>query len=782
MQPPREWPRTTTGRPGPPSSSRGIEGRRVVRRPPRRWGGRGSIRSRGGPGASVGSGPPGASGPTTAAKSAWVRPQPWRTRTSGVAGPPDLAEECPTGERLQHRGEATGRARRPGPIPPGVTPHRYVPSRGRRPEHRAPAGPHRAPARGRHLGGRPPLRPGRGRVGQDDRPHPAGGPPPLRRVGRGRAHPGGDLHPQGLPGAPGPALALSTSPGRSGPAPSTPPPTPSSAGTGPTPAARPPPWSTIPAACCGVSSPPPEDPRPPTPCRRRPGRDPVGPGPPARARDLRRGGAGPAGRRTPLPVDEMAEIYARYVEAKRTHGVIDLNDLLIRCADLLETDTAVAAAARWRIRHLFVDEFQDVNPAQWRLLAAWLGDRPDLFVVGDPRQAVYGWNGADPTLLDRLPDLLPGTTVLRLDANHRSTPQVIAAAGAVLAGPTAPVTPCTDAPSAAGTDGRPDGPVPAVRGFDDDDEEAAAVARWLRVMHRPGRPWSHLAVLARTNARLGTRRRRPRSGRHPLPHRARPGCGAEIRAVIDPAGHAPGAASAQRPGRSRPWSDRPDGTTGPADAGDGDSGSGPAAFRRRWPGWPTSTPSRIPAPPSGGFLAWLAATVDDGDVGVGGRSRRRAPWSCPPSTGPRASSGRPSPSSASRTAWSRSPTPPRRRPEPRSGACSTSPSPAPRSTSGVPGRASARRPGGTWSCRPSPLLDAIEAAGRAPGTERPRTVRRPDRLLRARLPATASPPPGDDGGSPSGDRSPWRQGATSTKTGAWSDGCFPLRAFRSTRA
>ena len=53
----------------------------------------------------------------------------------------------------------------------------------------------------------------------------------------------------------------------------------------------------------------------------------------------------------------------------------------------------------WRYRHLSVDEFQDVNPAQFRLIRALLGDRNDLCAVGDPNQAIYGWNGADPSLL-----------------------------------------------------------------------------------------------------------------------------------------------------------------------------------------------------------------------------------------------------------------------------------------------------------------------------------------------------------------------------------------------
>jgi len=190
-----------------------------------------------------------------------------------------------------------------------------------------------------------------------------------------------------------------------------------------------------------------------------------------------------------LSHDDVANVYSSYLEEKKRRNVLDLDDLVTRCASLLEEDEGVAAAQRWRIRHVFVDEFQDVNPAQWRLLKAWLGDSRDLFVVGDPRQAIYAWNGADPTLLDRLPELLPGTSVLRLDDNHRSTPQVVGAARSVLG-------------ADPGNASRPDGPRPVVDGFDDDEEEAAAVARWLRRAHRPGRPWSHLAVLARTNNRL----------------------------------------------------------------------------------------------------------------------------------------------------------------------------------------------------------------------------------------------------------------------------------------
>ena len=320
-------------------------------------------------------------------------------------------------------------------------------------------------------------------------------------------------------------------------------------------------------------------------------------------------GARAAARRTPLPVEEIADLYARYVEVKRTRHVIDMGDLLTRCADLLESDAAVAAATRWRIRHLFVDEFQDVNPAQWRLLSAWLGDRTDLFVVGDPRQAVYGWNGADPTLLERLPVLLPGTEVIRLDANHRSTPQVIAAARAVL--PHA-------VHGAAVTGARPDGPVPTVIGFDDDAQEAGAVARWLRVMHRPGRPWSHLAVLARTNARLGPVAAALHKAGIPFRVGAGPRAGAELRSAVDalramPSGRPLRSALADLsvPEDTVPDDTVPDGTAldGTGDAGRRGAGGGiPAALARLADEHAVEEPGAS----VGGFLAWVAATVADG--------------------------------------------------------------------------------------------------------------------------------------------------------------------------
>src|SRR5215218_1841233 len=103
-----------------------------------------------------------------------------------------------------------------------------------------------------------------------------------------------------------------------------------------------------------------------------------------------------AGRRGATAPDRMATALDAYATLKRRRGVVDFDDLLSMCATELTTDEHWAAAVRFRFRHVLVDEAQDLNPMQQRLLGAIVGDRNDLYLVGDPAQAIYGFNGADP--------------------------------------------------------------------------------------------------------------------------------------------------------------------------------------------------------------------------------------------------------------------------------------------------------------------------------------------------------------------------------------------------
>ena len=339
------------------------------------------------------------------------------------------------------------------------------------------------------------------------------------------------------------------------------------------------------------------------------------------------------GRRPPLPAHEMAALYSRYEEEKRRHGLVDFDDLLVACINDLEQDPAFAAAQRWRFRHLFVDEFQDVNPAQFRLLQGWMGDRLDLCVVGDPNQAIYSWNGADPSLLGGFSRRYPTTGVVRLDHNYRSSPQVLTVAAAVLAqGHTsnADLLRATQA----------DGPVPTVTASDSDVSEARTIASRLRRTRRPGMPWAHLAVLTRTNAQLVLLEEALRSAR--IPYRVSGGEAflqrPEVRDALDDLRRAPvrtpfGARLADLEARvagigTAGPGGRPEETAGPGGRPEETAGPGgrpEETAGTAGPGRPDEDDRRShleglvrlgreyeamdPAASAEGFSAWLAATV-----------------------------------------------------------------------------------------------------------------------------------------------------------------------------
>jgi DNA helicase-2/ATP-dependent DNA helicase PcrA len=205
--------------------------------------------------------------------------------------------------------------------------------------------------------------------------------------------------------------------------------------------------------------------------------------------------ASAARRRPPAPADRVAELYATYEDDKRRARMVDFDDLLRLCSHLLESDAAFAAAQRWRFQHLFVDEFQDVNPLQLRLLEAWRGTSYDLCVVGDPHQAIYGWNGADAGFLEGFRRLYPSAEVVTLDGNYRSTPQVLDAASDVLR--------CSGISDRTVRAERIDGPAVRLERHQTDRDEAVAVARAIRDLRGAQLRWAAQAVLVRTHAQIG---------------------------------------------------------------------------------------------------------------------------------------------------------------------------------------------------------------------------------------------------------------------------------------
>ncbi len=199
-----------------------------------------------------------------------------------------------------------------------------------------------------------------------------------------------------------------------------------------------------------------------------------------------------ARRRPAMTAETHRQVADAYAARKRKRGVVDFDDLLESMLSAM-ADPTFAAVVTWRFRHFFVDEAQDLNPLQHAVLERWRAGRPDLCLVGDPRQAIYGWNGSDWRVLGDVERSYPGVTVVALRDNYRCSPQVVRAGSAVLA----EVDLDDDSRSRA-----PDGPSVGVTTCHDEADEATAAAGLVAAAVRTGSP-GEVAVLARTNEQLG---------------------------------------------------------------------------------------------------------------------------------------------------------------------------------------------------------------------------------------------------------------------------------------
>jgi len=132
--------------------------------------------------------------------------------------------------------------------------------------------------------------------------------------------------------------------------------------------------------------------------------------------------------------DTTARVYARYQRELARQNAVDFGDLILLVVRLFRDAPDVLAQYTGRLQHLLVDEYQDTNRAQYLLMRALAaGESPNLCVVGDDDQAIYGWRGAEVrNILDFERDF-PTTRVIRLEQNYRSTKTILAAAGAVVA-------------------------------------------------------------------------------------------------------------------------------------------------------------------------------------------------------------------------------------------------------------------------------------------------------------------------------------------------------------
>ncbi len=190
---------------------------------------------------------------------------------------------------------------------------------------------------------------------------------------------------------------------------------------------------------------------------------------------------------------QVAQVYDAYEGLKRQERTIDFEDVLLLTTAMIEEEREVRERVQDQYRHFTIDEYQDVSPLQQRLINAWLGNREEICVVGDPAQTIYSFAGATPVFLNTFTRRFPDAQVIRLTSGYRSTPEIIYTANTVLRNALMghEITSVND-----------HGSHPLVTEYRDEAREVAGVVEDIMKLTSSGIAAQDIAVLARTNAQL----------------------------------------------------------------------------------------------------------------------------------------------------------------------------------------------------------------------------------------------------------------------------------------
>ena len=206
---------------------------------------------------------------------------------------------------------------------------------------------------------------------------------------------------------------------------------------------------------------------------------------------------------SPLEYEEKAQfpyqhktalIYKKYEEEKRKAGALDFDDLLIETVKLLQNHSHIREKWQTQFKHILIDEYQDTNSAQYKIVKYLVNDKKNICVVGDDWQSIYSWRGADFTNILNFERDFPGAKVVRLEQNYRSTGNILAAANNVIK------------KNVKRTDKKlwteaGDGELIKLYEATDEADEARSVARHIDSHNSiKARNYSDYAVLYRTNA------------------------------------------------------------------------------------------------------------------------------------------------------------------------------------------------------------------------------------------------------------------------------------------
>jgi DNA helicase-2/ATP-dependent DNA helicase PcrA len=191
--------------------------------------------------------------------------------------------------------------------------------------------------------------------------------------------------------------------------------------------------------------------------------------------------------------DVCARVYTAYQDQLRSSGALDFDDLLMCAVLMLQNNPDVLAAYQTRFDHILVDEYQDINYAQFVLVELLAAGHRNVCVVGDDDQSIYAFRGAQVDLILRFERDYPDARVIKLERNYRSTQQILDAAHRVVSHNR------TRKPKRLWTDVKQGLPI-EVQETANEQEEAVFIAHRLQTLVRAGCSYGDAAVLYRTNA------------------------------------------------------------------------------------------------------------------------------------------------------------------------------------------------------------------------------------------------------------------------------------------
>ena len=200
-----------------------------------------------------------------------------------------------------------------------------------------------------------------------------------------------------------------------------------------------------------------------------------------------------AARATSAREREAADIYAAYQRRLAAFNAVDFDDLIRLPLGVLETDDEARAGWRERIRYLLVDEYQDTNSAQYRLVKMLAGERGAFTAVGDDDQSIYAWRGANPENLGELSRDYPKLKVVKLEQNYRCGRRILRAANAVIANNAH----LFEKKLWSQQDEGP--PIRVVECRDDEHEAECVAGAIAHLAEKHKAPWHEFAVLYRGN-------------------------------------------------------------------------------------------------------------------------------------------------------------------------------------------------------------------------------------------------------------------------------------------